>query len=98
MLKRVTYTICLFFVTIIVHSQEDYGTDSLKNELRSAKTDTAELILLGSIAYNYAELNPDSAFLYASRMHVLAKKMKLPLEECFALSEMGYALINLGNL
>lgn len=62
MLKRVTYTICLFFVTIIVHSQEDYGTDSLKNELRSAKTDTAELILLGSIAYNYAELNPDSAF------------------------------------
>ncbi|HQV85883.1 MAG TPA: ATP-binding protein [Chitinophagaceae bacterium] len=97
MLKRVTYTICLFFVTIIVHSQEDYGTDSLKNELRSAKTDTAELILLGSIAYNYAELNPDSAFLYASRMHVLAKKMKLPLEECFALSEMGYALINLGN-
>jgi len=97
MLKRVTYTICLFFVTIIVHSQEDYGTDSLKNELRSAKTDTAELILLGSIAYNYAELNPDSAFFYASRMHVLAKKMKLPLEECFALSEMGYALINLGN-
>lgn len=97
MLKRIIYTSVLFFIAIVVHSQKDYGSDSLKSRLRSAKTDTAQLILLGSIAYNYAELNPDSAFVYANRMLVLAKKMKLPLEECFALSEMGYALINLGN-
>lgn len=96
MLKRSIYLLALIYAMLPVASQ-DFQTDSLKKELGIAKSDTAELLLLGSIAYNYAELNPDSANFYANRMLVLAKKMKLPLEECFALSEIGYALINLGN-
>lgn len=96
MLKRSIYLLALIYAMLPVASQ-DFQTDSLKKELGIAKSDTAELLLLGSIAYNYAELNPDSAYFYANRMLILAKKMKLPLEECFALSEIGYALINLGN-
>lgn len=94
--RRITWIFFLLFTTSLARAQE-YEVDSLKNELPYLETDTARLLTLGSIAYNYAELNPDSAFKYALQMKELAKKLKLPLEESFALAEMGYALINLGN-
>lgn len=96
MLIRITFCLFFLFSVLSIYAQ-DYQIDSLKKELPAAKTDTAALILLGKIAYNYSELNPDSAYKYAELMLVQAKKMKLPLEESFALAEMGYALINLGN-
>ncbi len=96
MLKRILISL-VFGATVLTVSGQDYQIDSLKRELSTVNTDTGALILNGSIAYQYAELNPDSAFIYASRMHELAKKLELPLEEAFALAEMGYALINQGN-
>jgi signal transduction histidine kinase len=96
-MKRKFTGICILLTAAFNSPAQDYQIDSLKQELQSAKTDTAELILLGSLAYYYSELNPDSSMVYASRMQLLARKMKLQLEESFALSEAGYALLNLGN-
>jgi len=71
--------------------------DSLKNEISSSKNDTIQLLLLEKIANEYSEINPDSAYHYALKILVIARKLNLKLEEVVGLGEMGYALLNLGN-
>jgi len=71
--------------------------DSLKSELASPSDDTTSLLVLGRITNAFRELNPDSALRYAEKLQAASSKMNLKLEEAFAVSEMGYAFINLGN-
>lgn len=91
--------LCFIFFLLVTGSllSQQANLDSLKNELILAKSDTANLLLLGKIADAYSEVNPDSAFHYSSRMLVLTKKLELKLEEAYALCEIGYAQLNMGN-
>jgi signal transduction histidine kinase len=55
------------------------------------------MILLGKIADAYAEVYPDSSYQYGSKMLVLTRKLDLKLEEVYALNEIGYGQLNMGN-
>jgi len=70
---------------------------SLKYEISRENNDTLRLLLLERIANEYSEINPDSAYHYASEVPELARKLNLRLEEVVGLGEMGYAQLNLGN-
>jgi len=71
--------------------------DSLKVEINKSNNDTMHLLLLEKLANEYSEINPDSAYYYATQTQYLSKKLNLKLEEVVALGEMGYAQLNLGN-
>jgi tetratricopeptide (TPR) repeat protein len=45
----------------------------------------------------FTEVNPDSALLYAELIQQLAIKLRLRLEEIYAMGKIGYALQNKGN-
>ena len=75
----------------------EHNVDSLKRELRQTNNDTTQMIIMGILADAYAEINPDSCYLYASGMQIRAKRLSLKLEEVVALNNMGYALVSLGN-
>ncbi len=76
---------------------QQVNVDSLKKEFAISRDDTVQLILLGSLANAYSEINPDSAFFYSNKMLAKAKQLSLKLDEATALNEMGYSLISMGN-
>ena len=96
MKKRIGYSIGFIFLAIFAVAQQSY-IDSLKNEVNISKNDTINLILFGKVADIYSEINPDSSYHYAAKMHAIAKRLQFRLEEAFALNQMGYALLNKGN-
>ena len=96
MIRRFIFT-AVNLVMLLSASAQQYVIDSLKNELLLSKNDTTRMLLLGKIADAYSEINPDSAFHYGSSMLPLTKKMNLKLEEVFALCQIGYAQLNMGN-
>ncbi len=96
MTRRILYTIFLFVIAKSAVAQQAY-IDSLKNEITITKNDTIELVLFGKLSDAYTEINPDSAYHYAGKMLTITKKLDLKLEEVYALDQMGYALLNLGN-
>ncbi len=71
--------------------------DSIKLIIRETANDTVRLLLLEKAANDYSEINPDSALIYATEIPVLARKLDLPLEEIGGMTELGYALLNMGN-
>jgi len=89
----------ILFSLILINSISAQQTifDSLKYEISIASDDTIRLLLLERIASEYSEINPDSAYHYATEIPDLAKKLNLKLEEVVGLGEIGYALLNLGN-
>lgn len=96
MLRRIIYIKICLVLSIAVTAQQ-FNIDSLKNELAHSKNDTAIMLLLGNIADGYSEINPDSSYLYGNKMLTITKKLDLRLEEIFALCQMGYAQMNMGN-
>jgi signal transduction histidine kinase/predicted negative regulator of RcsB-dependent stress response len=96
MAKRIILIIFYLFFTRDVFAQP-LNTDSLKYEFSKSTNDTSRTILLGKIVDSYSEINPDSAYYYSNKMLALTQKLGLKLEEVFALSEIGYAQLNLGN-
>src|SRR5258706_7736333 len=96
MIRRIFFVIIFLFVAFSAKTQET-NIDSLKRELATSQNDTINLILAGKIADAYAEIYPDSAEQYGNTMLTLAKKLKYKLEEIYALCEIGYAQLNMGN-
>jgi two-component system NtrC family sensor kinase len=94
--------LALFFISVLLFFYERVGAqetnvDSLKKELAIASNDTIEMILAGKLATGYAEINPDSAYRYASAMLRIAERLNLSLERVSALGYLGYSLSNVGN-
>lgn len=96
MILRTIFTICIISVSTIAYGQQRL-VDSLKVQLPNISNDTLRLIALGRIISAYREINSDSALTYAAKTVELSRSLKLRLDESFALSEMGYALMNLGR-
>ena len=76
---------------------QQFYIDSLKADVNISRNDTDRLIRLRTIARNYAEINPDSAYHYAEQSLELARKLHFNIDEGGALREMGYALLNRSN-
>ena len=95
MMKLILFSaICL--VTLNPLLAQQLRTDSLKRKARITQNDTLRLVWFRTIAYDYGELNPDSAYHYSEKSLELSRKLKLKLDEGGSLREMGYALINMG--
>ena len=94
--KKIIYT--LFNIAIVNFTiAQQINADSLKQSITDTPNDTSRLILLGRLTDFYVETNPDSAYHYANQMLSVAQKLNLKLEEVYALGEMGYAALNMGN-
>jgi signal transduction histidine kinase len=96
MMRRISFIIIFLFAAFLAKAQET-NIDSLKNELAISQSDTINLILAGKRADAYAEIYPDSAEQYGKTMLALSKKLNYKLEEVYALCEIGYAQLNMGN-
>ncbi len=96
MTKRILGILFLLVLINAITAQQRIF-DSLKYEIRIVANDTMRLLLLERIANEYSEINPDSAYHYATEIPGLARKLNLKLEEVVGLGEMGYALLNQGN-
>lgn len=86
----------LFFTALSLYGQRP-NIDSLRNELGSTRNDTTRLSLAYLLEDAFTEVNPDSALLYAELIQQLAIKLRLRLEEIYAMGKIGYALQNKGN-
>lgn len=78
-------------------SAQQKNIDSLRHELETSKNDTLKLFHFMLLAGAYEETKPDSSFYYAKNELVLARKLKLKLNEVIALNRMAYAFKNMGN-
>ena len=98
MRKLVRHIQCLTLALLIVTSAKSQTSEIGKflQSAANARNDTLKLIAFENIARIYSEINPDSALVFADQALVLARKMKLRLNESVALREKGYAYQNLG--
>lgn len=83
-------------ISAFYHAQE-LNAQNLQHELISAKNDTLKILVLSSLIDEFTETQPDTAFEYAKQMLHISEKLRLKLIQADALSNMGYAQINLGN-
>ena len=95
-MKRCLRIVLLFLLPLFTEAQQ-INIDSLTREVNITQNDTLKLVLLRTIAVNYAELNPDSAYHYAEKSLLLARQLHFKLDESGALREKGYAFLNRGN-
>lgn len=87
----------IYLVLCAYAGRSELSIDSLKHILLTTTNDTLKLSCAGNLAEAYAETSPDSAWVYAERELLLARKLGFRLNECYALNHIGYALMNLGN-
>lgn len=71
--------------------------DSLGRLLRIAKDDTSRVNAMVSMADSYSFSEPDSAFYYGLKAAMLARKIKYPKGEQWALFYIGFTHEGLGN-
>src|SRR5689334_11490137 len=92
------YTILLLF-TLAFQSvaAQQAAIDSVKNELRSAKSDTAQVQLLLQLGRLYAYSHPDSTILLGQQAYALALQLNDLRGEAKSLATIGSAHINMGN-
>jgi tetratricopeptide (TPR) repeat protein len=93
---KIAYSILLCLISTISFSQQSF-VDSLRNSFLSSPNDTVKLQSAGSLADHYTEIKPDSAYYFAEQELVLAQKLGYKLSEVYALQQMGYAQMNLGD-
>ncbi len=86
----------LMLIPIIGMAQRSQN-DSLKNALKTARTDSARLSIFVNLALLNEELNRDTALYYYEQAIKVAKKNNQQLAEAFALGGRGYMLRALGK-
>ncbi|MEP6617624.1 MAG: ATP-binding protein [Ginsengibacter sp.] len=96
MTKKFFYTSLLFLAAQFTTAQK-IGIDSLFQAAEATRNDTTKIILFSRITEAYTEINPDSSLLYAQKVLALAEKLKFRLTEVYAMGQMGYAMLNMGN-
>jgi len=93
-MRKILVLSLLLFLTQISFCQNQ-KVDSLKSELKKAKTDSARYIISNNIADLYTENNFDSAFKYNEKEILLARKNGKKLDEAIGLDYSGYNLYHL---
>jgi len=95
MRPKILILLC-WLVATNVYGQSN-NIDSLKNALAAARNDTVRLQCAGNLTDAYTEIQADSALRYCQMELDLAKELGFRLSEAYALQQMGYVLINMGN-
>ena len=96
MIRRFIYISLLLVVALHGQSQQTY-IDSLRHQIEISQNDTAKIVLIGILSDEYSETKMDSSSYFAEQLLILSRKLNFKLSETFALSQMGYALLNMGN-
>ncbi len=79
-----------------IAAQEE-NTDSLREALKNARTDSARYLINSIMGGYYTEVNPDSALYYKEESLLLARKNNKKLDEAAAQNNKGYSLMQLGR-
>ena len=95
-MKRCSKIALLFLLPLITGAQL-VNIDSVIHEVNNTQNDTAKLIGLRAIARDYSEIDPDSAYHYAEKSLLLARQLRLKMDEVGSLREMAYSFSNRGN-
>ena len=95
-MKKIFTVLMFSFVTIVVTAQL-FEVQSLKLRMASTTNDTLRIGMLDSLALAYSEVDLDSSLNYADQEIDLSQKLRYRLSEAFAMSNKGYALLNMGN-
>jgi two-component system NtrC family sensor kinase len=96
MIYRFIYTLLLLVLITHIKAQQS-NIDSLRHEIEIVNNDTIKIVLLSTITEAYIEIKPDSASYFAEKLLKLSQKLRFRLNEAFALDQIAYALLNLGN-
>src|SRR6188768_2447456 len=95
-MKKIFTVLMFSFVTIVVTAQL-FEVQSLKLRMASTSNDALRIGMLDSLALAYSEVDLDISLYYADQEIDLSQKLRYRLSEAFAMSNKGYALLNMGN-
>jgi two-component system, NtrC family, sensor kinase len=87
----------LLFPFVVVAQPQQKQLDSLGLAIKNATNDTIRMGSSQFLASFYLEINRDSSFFYNKQALLLARKLKLKLNEADILDAQGYLFYNLGN-
>jgi two-component system, NtrC family, sensor kinase len=96
MIHRFIYTLLLLILVTHVNAQQP-DINSLRQKIEMAQNDTVKIVLLRPIIEAYAETKPDSSVYFAEQLLIPARKLNFKLSEVYALAQIGYAYMNMGN-
>ena len=96
MVYRVLYTLLLLIAVMQLNAQQP-DTNSLWQKIEMAQNDTIKIVLLLPVVEDYSETKPDSSVYFAKQLLILARKLNFKLTEVYALAQIGYANMNMGN-
>ena len=71
--------------------------DNALHGLDTAKQDTSRMLFMHELAAYYKYYSPDSALFYGDKALALAKQIKFPQGEVYALEDIYFAQITIGN-
>jgi two-component system, NtrC family, sensor kinase len=96
-MKRFTLSILLLIATTSGFAQNKL-TDSLKYLLNLAQEDTTRVLTIAELGLQFRNSNPDSSIYYGQRALALARQIKFRKGEALALSNIGLAMREKGDL
>jgi two-component system NtrC family sensor kinase len=97
-MRIILLTFLLTLSVIRGFTQVIQDTDSLRHQFTLARQDTSKVLILIQLCLQYRGANPDSAMLYGQRALTLAKQIHYHKGEIRALSNMGFVMLDFGNL
>ena len=96
-MKRFILLIILFIASTIGFAQNKL-TDSLKYLLSLSKEDTTRVLTIAELGLQFRNSNPDSSIYYGQKALALARQLKFQRGEALALSNVGLAMREKGDL
>jgi signal transduction histidine kinase len=99
-IKILTRTIIIISFTGFFYnvSAQNRYVDSCRRVLPATNDDTSKVLLLSQMAYHLRYTNMDSSLHYAGKALSLARQLKFPRWEAYALSDLGLVLWDKGEL
>ena len=97
-MKNLIFTLFLALICTCGFAQNRQVIDSLKHELAIAKHDTSRVKIMLELCLNYRLSKIDSAMNYGKKALALAQKINIPKIEASALTTLGYAYRESGDL
>ncbi|MBC7827398.1 MAG: tetratricopeptide repeat protein [Chitinophagaceae bacterium] len=97
MIKKSSIVVLLTFSCSIGLAQNKY-TDSLLRQLTLARDDTSRVLLMGQLSFHYRYSNIDSSIYFGQKSLALAQQIKFKRGEANALSHVGQAMREKGDL
>jgi len=99
-MKKNIFLITLLFVTMLASPVfgQNKLTDSLKRLLTITNADTSRALVLTNLGLQYRNTNPDSTIYYCEKALALAKQIQFKRGEASAISTIGVAMREKGDL